>query len=98
MQWGLSPIHTPTHVTRCMHRCMQVYTFHLDNFSFSGVDDMKMCELSLWDTGLTRKQGAEILDVEFEEEWNNHGGGEYLHKTCNQVTSKHLQAQLGMSN
>ena len=32
-----------------------------------GVDDMKMCELSLEETGLTRKRGAEILDNEFEE-------------------------------
>ena len=77
-------------------RLCQVCAFHLD-FSFSGVDDMKMCELSLEETGLTRKRGAEILDVEFEEEWGNHGGGEYLNKTRNQVTSKYLQAQLGVS-
>ena len=32
-----------------------------------GVDDMKMCELSLEETGLTRKRGAEILDNDFEE-------------------------------
>ena len=34
---------------------------------FVGVDDMKMCELSLEETGLTRKRGAEILDKDFEE-------------------------------
>ena len=34
---------------------------------FVGVDDMKMCELSLEETGLTRKRGAEILDNDFEE-------------------------------
>ena len=28
---------------------------------------MKMCELSLEETGLTRKRGAEILDNDFEE-------------------------------
>ena len=28
---------------------------------------MKMCELSLEETGLTRKRGAEILENDFEE-------------------------------
>ena len=37
---------------------------------FVGVDDMKMCELSLEETGLTRKRGAEILDNDFEEVCN----------------------------
>ena len=32
----------------------------------AGRDDMHMCELSLEETGLTRKRGAEILDTEFE--------------------------------
>ena len=58
---------------------------------------MKMCELSLEETGLTRKRGAEILDVEFEEEWGNNGGGDYLRKVTNQVTSQYLQAQLGVN-
>ena len=31
-----------------------------------------MCELSLNETGLTRKRGAEILQAEFEKEWNKH--------------------------
>ena len=35
---------------------------------------MQMCELSLEETGLTRKRGAEILEHEFEKEWNSHGG------------------------
>ncbi|XP_076028705.1 myosin heavy chain 95F jaguar isoform X2 [Oratosquilla oratoria] len=43
----------------------------------SGQDDMQMCELSLEETGLTRKRGAEILDHEFEKEWVRHGGGPY---------------------
>ena len=38
---------------------------------FVGVDDMKMCELSLEETGLTRKRGAEILDNDFEEVCTN---------------------------
>nr|XP_026484267.1 myosin heavy chain 95F [Vanessa tameamea] len=39
----------------------------------AGVDDMQMCELSLEETGLTRKRGAEILEHEFEREWQRHG-------------------------
>ncbi|KAI8423720.1 hypothetical protein MSG28_012751 [Choristoneura fumiferana] len=38
----------------------------------AGVDDMQMCELSLDETGLTRKRGAEILEHEFEREWARH--------------------------
>lgn len=40
----------------------------------AGVDDMQMCELSLEETGLTRKRGAEILEHEFNREWERHGG------------------------
>ena len=52
----------------------------MDNLYFSfcvGVDDMQMCELSLDETGLTRKRGAEILEHEFNREWERHGGKEY---------------------
>ncbi|XP_069688950.1 myosin heavy chain 95F isoform X3 [Periplaneta americana] len=44
----------------------------------AGVDDMQMCELSLDETGLTRKRGAEILEHEFNREWEKHGGKEYV--------------------
>ncbi|XP_015589785.1 myosin heavy chain 95F isoform X2 [Cephus cinctus] len=44
----------------------------------AGVDDMQMCELSLDETGLTRKRGAEILDHEFNREWERHGGKPYI--------------------
>ncbi|CAF4984142.1 unnamed protein product, partial [Rotaria sp. Silwood1] len=44
----------------------------------AGVDDMNMCELSLDETGLTSKKGAEILEHDFEQEWLKHGGREYL--------------------
>jgi len=44
----------------------------------AGRDDMNMCELSLDETGLTRKRGAEILDTEFEREWRANGGQEYV--------------------
>lgn len=40
----------------------------------AGIDDMQMCELSLEETGLTRKRGAEILDHEFTREWERNGG------------------------
>jgi len=43
----------------------------------AGADDMEMCELSLEETGLTRKRGAEILPREFEDEWGKHGGDPY---------------------
>lgn len=42
-----------------------------------GTDDMQMCELSLEETGLTRKRGAEILEHEFNREWERNGGKAY---------------------
>ena len=44
----------------------------------AGKDDMKMCELSLSETGLTRKRGAEMLENEFEKVWQNNGGQAYV--------------------
>lgn len=44
----------------------------------AGVNDMEMCELSLEDTGLTRKKGAEILMKDFESEWQHLGGKPYV--------------------
>ena len=44
----------------------------------AGKDDLEMCELTLEETGLTRKEGAEILDHEFELEWTKHGGVPYI--------------------
>lgn len=47
---------------------------------------MQMCELSLDETGLTRKRGAEILENDFNKEWEKHGGKPYtINKTNNQV-------------
>ncbi|KAB0800582.1 hypothetical protein PPYR_06322 [Photinus pyralis] len=43
----------------------------------AGKDDMQMCELSLEETGLTRKRGAEILENEFNKEWERNGGSPY---------------------
>lgn len=39
---------------------------------------MQMCELSLEETGLTRKRGAEILEHEFNREWEKLGGATYV--------------------
>lgn len=44
----------------------------------AGQDDMQMCELSLEETGLTRKRGAEILENEFNKEWERNGGKAYI--------------------
>ncbi len=44
----------------------------------AGTNDMDMCELSLEETGLTRKRGAEILAGEFEEVWSRYGGKQYV--------------------
>ncbi|KOC60849.1 Myosin heavy chain 95F [Habropoda laboriosa] len=44
----------------------------------AGIDDMQMCELSLDETGLTRKRGAEVLEHEFNREWEKYGGKPYL--------------------
>ncbi|XP_061430658.1 LOW QUALITY PROTEIN: unconventional myosin-VI-like [Lethenteron reissneri] len=46
----------------------------------AGKDDMEMCELSLEETGLTRKQGAEILPRGFDDVWEQWGGVEYLRR------------------
>lgn len=43
-----------------------------------GKDDMQMCELSLEETGLTRKRGAEILETEFNKEWERNSGSTYV--------------------
>ncbi|KAK3924050.1 Myosin heavy chain 95F [Frankliniella fusca] len=49
----------------------------------AGLDDMQMCELSLEETGLTRKRGAEILEHEFEKEWEKHGGKPFIRMARN---------------
>ena len=43
----------------------------------AGKNDLEMCELSLDETGLSRKRGAEILEHEFEETWGKYGGKPY---------------------
>ena len=63
----------------------------------TGVDDLQMCELSLEETGLSRKKGAEILENEFEEDWQRFKGADYLKKNARKVSSKFLQAKLGIA-
>ena len=58
---------------------------------------MKMCELSLDETGLTRKRGAEILEHEFEEEWEKNGGESLLQDIKSRVASKNLRKRLGVA-
>eukprot|EP00794_Sanderia_malayensis_P000402 gene402-1036_t len=40
----------------------------------AGRDDLDMCELSLTQTGLAKRPGAEINRADFENEWTKHGG------------------------
>lgn len=55
---------------------------------------MKMCEMTLDQTGLTRKQGAEITEHEFDAEWGRHGGTMYLQSVRNQVSSQYLKNKI----
>ncbi|GAB6032668.1 Unconventional myosin-VI [Chamberlinius hualienensis] len=59
-------------------RQMELHTNKLPVLLVAGKDDLQMCELSLEETGLTRKKGAEILPDEFESEWSRHGGKPYV--------------------
>jgi myosin-6 len=51
---------------------------------------MNMCELSLDETGLSSKKGAEILENEFEQEWLKNGGRKYLKSNIAQISSKYV--------
>lgn len=57
---------------------------------------MEMCELSLEETGLTRKRGAEILPRQFEEIWERCDGIQYLKKAIEnkQARPTHATAML----
>lgn len=57
----------------------------------AGQHDIEMCELSLRETRLTSKRGAEILPQEFEEEWAKHGGKSYMRGSTS--TLHHQQHQ-----
>ncbi|XP_012941999.2 unconventional myosin-VI [Aplysia californica] len=78
-------------------RQMEIYPDKSPILMVAGVDDMQMCELSLEETGLTKKKGAEILENEFEEEWNKSNGMAVLKKHAQKISSKFLQQKLGIS-
>ncbi|XP_078492466.1 unconventional myosin-VI isoform X2 [Ciona intestinalis] len=59
-------------------RQMELHPDKVPLLLVAGKDDMQICELSLEDTGLTRKKGAEVLPREFEQVWNANRGREYL--------------------
>jgi myosin VI len=61
-------------------RQMELHSEKTPILLVAGVDDMQMCELSLEETGLTRKRGAEILEHEFNREWERNGGKQYRMK------------------
>lgn len=81
------------HIT-AVSAVIHVLPYHL---FISGVDDLQMCELKLEETGLTRKKGAEILGKDFEGEWGQYGGREYMQKHAKRVSSKFLQKRLGIN-
>ncbi|XP_059842594.1 unconventional myosin-VI isoform X2 [Hypanus sabinus] len=64
----------------------------------AGKDDMEMCELSLDETGLTRKRGAEILPRQFEEVWERCGGVNYLRNAIESKQAKPTYATAMLQN
>ncbi|XP_062599898.1 unconventional myosin-VI-like isoform X6 [Saccostrea cucullata] len=77
-------------------RQMELYPDKQPLLLVAGVHDLQMCELSLEETGLTRKKGAEILGKDFETEWNKNGGRDLLTKNANKVSSAFLKKRLGV--
>ncbi|XP_054651935.1 myosin VIb isoform X1 [Dunckerocampus dactyliophorus] len=64
----------------------------------AGKDDMEMCELSLEETGLTRKRGAEILPRQFEEIWERCEGMQYLKKAIENKQARPTYATAMLQN
>ncbi|XP_048830708.1 myosin VIb isoform X1 [Brienomyrus brachyistius] len=64
----------------------------------AGKDDMEMCELSLEETGLTRKRGAEILPRQFEEIWERCGGIQYLRSAIENKQARPTYATAMLQN
>uniref|UniRef100_A0A914ELL3 Myosin motor domain-containing protein n=1 Tax=Acrobeloides nanus TaxID=290746 RepID=A0A914ELL3_9BILA len=62
-------------------RQMEIHPNKAPILLVAGKDDEKMCELSLEETQLTRKKGAEILSNEFEAMWYRWGGGPYVSRS-----------------
>ncbi|KAL4232927.1 Unconventional myosin-VI [Mactra antiquata] len=82
---------------RYIARQMEVYPDKPVILMIAGIDDLNMCELSLEETGLAKKKGAEVLGREFEQEWSKGGGPDYMRKNANKVSSKFLQKRLGIA-
>ncbi|XP_054163685.1 unconventional myosin-VI-like isoform X2 [Oppia nitens] len=59
-------------------RQMEIHPEKQPILLIAGRDDMQMCELSLEETRLTSKRGAQILEQEFENEWIRNGGKPYV--------------------
>ncbi|KAK6490152.1 unconventional myosin-VI isoform X2 [Huso huso] len=64
----------------------------------AGKDDMEMCELSLEETGLARKRGAEILPRQFEEIWERCGGIQYLRNAIESKQARPTYATAMLQN
>jgi len=75
---------------KCIARQMEIYDDKPPVLLLAGVDDMHMCELSLEETGLTKKRGAEILESEFDAEWKKNSGLKYLNDHFGQISSKYV--------
>ncbi|XP_030850695.1 unconventional myosin-VI-like isoform X1 [Strongylocentrotus purpuratus] len=58
-------------------RQMEVHPTKVPVLLVAGKDDENMCEMSLEETGLTRRPNAEIVEREFEEPWKRSGGQQY---------------------
>jgi len=78
-------------------RQMEVYPDKTPILMVAGVDDMQMCEMKIEETGLTKKKGAEILENEFDDEWNKNGGLAVYKKHAQKISSKFLQKKLGIA-
>lgn len=59
---------------------------------------MEMCELSLEETGLTRKRGAEILPRQFEEIWERCDGITYLRNAIESKQARPTYATAMLQN
>jgi myosin-6 len=69
-------------------RQMEIHPDRKPVLLVAGKDDMQMCELSLTETELTRKRGAEILENAFEREWESNGGRAYVRPTARGASSR----------
>ena len=56
---------------------------------------MNMCELSIDETGLLSKKGAEILEKDFEQEWNKYHGRDILKRNRGKISSKYVLQLIG---